>query len=107
MSSVWFSLSKSSDFMIGDVFLLMMLLLCMIKVKLKPLIFLNEPMTFADKAILFNKQLRYTGGALPPGIRIMNPFEEFEQTMGIVEAFYHKYYNDNKQRHLILGINPS
>lgn len=64
-------------------------------------------MTFADKAILFNKQLRYTGGALPPGIRIMNPFEEFEQTMGIVEAFYHKYYNDNKQRHLILGINPS
>jgi hypothetical protein len=64
-------------------------------------------MTFADKAIHFNKQLKYTGGALPSGIRIMNPFEEFEQTMKIVETFYHKYYNDNKQRHLILGINPS
>lgn len=36
-------------------------------------------MTFGDKAILFNKQLSYTGGTLPPGIRIMNPFEEFEQ----------------------------
>jgi hypothetical protein len=26
--------------------------------------------------------------------------------MNIVETFYHKYYNDNEQRHLILGINP-
>lgn len=64
-------------------------------------------MTFGDKAILFNKQLNYTGGPLPLGIRIMNPFEEFEQTTRIVETFYHKYYNDNNKRHLILGINPS
>ncbi|WEK18228.1 MAG: SMUG2 DNA glycosylase family protein [Candidatus Pedobacter colombiensis] len=64
-------------------------------------------MTFADKAIRFNKLLNYTGSALPPGIRIMNPFTEFEQTMGITESFYRKYYNDNKPRHLILGINPS
>lgn len=64
-------------------------------------------MTFGDKAIRFNKQLHYTGGPLPAGIRIMNPFTEFEQTMDIVESFYHKYYNDNKSRHIILGINPS
>ncbi|HWZ04651.1 MAG TPA: SMUG2 DNA glycosylase family protein [Mucilaginibacter sp.] len=63
-------------------------------------------MTFADKVILFNKNLAYTGPALPEGIRIMNPFKEFAQTMAIADAFYHKYYNDNDARHLILGINP-
>nr|5H0K_A Chain A, Uncharacterized protein [Pedobacter heparinus DSM 2366] len=63
-------------------------------------------MTFADKVIQFNKDLSYTGSTLPPGIRIMNPFKEHEQTMHIVEAFYHKYYNDNQSRYLILGINP-
>jgi len=63
-------------------------------------------MTFADRVIQFNKQLTYTGAALPSGIRIMNPFREYDQVMVIVDTFYHKYYNDNKPRHLILGINP-
>ncbi len=36
----------------------------------------------------------------------MNPFREDGQVMQIVEIFYQKYYNDNRQRHLILGINP-
>src|ERR1700748_3137029 len=63
-------------------------------------------MTLADKIILFNKQLNYSGAELPAGIRIMNPFKEYEQTMGIAGIFYHKYYNDNNPRHIILGINP-
>jgi hypothetical protein len=63
-------------------------------------------MTFADKVIRFNDQLEYTGPALPPGIRIMNPFREFEQTSRISEIFYRKYYNDYNPRHIILGINP-
>src|ERR1700761_6609118 len=63
-------------------------------------------MTFADKVILFNKQLEYTGAPLPPGIRIMNPFREFEQTIPISELFYHKYYDGNNPRHVILGSNP-
>ena len=63
-------------------------------------------MTFADKVIQFNQELTYTGAVLPPGIRIMNPFKEYPQTMGIVDTFYHKYYNDSKPRHIILGINP-
>src|SRR5476649_420422 len=63
-------------------------------------------MTFADKIISFNKQLVYTGPTLPPGIRIMNPFKEFEQTMEIANTFYHKYCNDDEARYLILGINP-
>jgi len=62
--------------------------------------------TFADKVIRFNKQLTYTGEALPAGIRIMNPFKEFAQTLEISDSFYHKYYQDNQPRHIILGINP-
>jgi len=63
-------------------------------------------MTFAEKVIAFNKNLAYTGPTLPPGIRIMNPFREFEQTTEIADTFYRKYYNDNEPRHIILGINP-
>jgi len=63
-------------------------------------------MTFAEKVIQFNRQLSYAGPSLPPGIRIMNPFKEFAQTMDIASAFYHKYYNDDNERHIILGINP-
>lgn len=63
-------------------------------------------MTFADKVIRYYHELTYTGAPLPPGIRIMNPFREDAQVMQIVEAFYRKYYNDNKPRHLVLGINP-
>jgi len=63
-------------------------------------------MTFSEKVIRFNNQLCYTGAPLPSGIRIMNPFREFEQTNKISEAFYSKYYNDDNPRRLILGINP-
>lgn len=63
-------------------------------------------MTFADKVMRFNRQLVYTGEPLPAGIRIMNPFREFPQVLPIADTFYHKYYNDHKPRHLILGINP-
>ena len=63
-------------------------------------------MTFADRVIQLNRRLTYTGAALPQGIRIMNPFREYTQTMGIVDTFYHKYYNDNEPRFIILGINP-
>lgn len=62
-------------------------------------------MTFAEKVIRFNRQLTYTGAPLPPGIHLMNPFKS-KQTMEIVEMFYHQYYNDNKPRHIIFGINP-
>ncbi|TWI98011.1 uncharacterized protein DUF4918 [Mucilaginibacter frigoritolerans] len=63
-------------------------------------------MTFAQKVIDFNKQLQYTGNALPTGIRIMNPFKESSQALSISDIFYHKYYDDNEKRHIILGINP-
>ena len=62
-------------------------------------------MTFADKVIQFNKELDFNG-TLPAGIRIMNPFKENPQVIGIMEQFYKKFYDDDNPRHLILGINP-
>lgn len=64
------------------------------------------PHTFADRMIEFNEQLNFIG-KLPPVFRVLNPFIENPETMQVMQQFYHKYYNDNKQRKLILGINPS
>jgi hypothetical protein len=61
--------------------------------------------TFADKVIEFNQTLDFKG-KLPEGIRIMNPFKEDSKVTAISAAFYKKYYNDCKNRRLILGINP-
>lgn len=62
-------------------------------------------LTFADKAILFYSNLKFTG-SLPDGISIMNPFAENKDVMFAVSAFYKKYYSDSRPRHMIMGINP-
>lgn len=62
--------------------------------------------TIADKIIAFNEQLHFTG-ALPPGFGVMNPFKENPETMVVMAQFYHKFYNDNKKRKFLIGINPS
>lgn len=61
--------------------------------------------TFADRAIAFNNALNYKG-TLPPNIGIMNPFQHNKAAVKASEQFYHRYYNDNKTRHILLGINP-
>lgn len=61
--------------------------------------------TFADRVIEFNRNLRFEG-KLPDGIGIMNPFRENEWAMPVSSEFYRKYYSDNEQRHILLGINP-
>ncbi len=63
------------------------------------------PSTFADRVIAFNRNLQFTGN-LPEGTRIMNPFQENPLVLDISSAFYKKYYDDNRKRRLILGINP-
>lgn len=62
-------------------------------------------MTFADKVIHFNKNLQFVGH-LPENVRAMNPFAENKKALAISSQFYRKYYNDENQRTLILGINP-
>ncbi len=61
--------------------------------------------TFAEKVISFNKNLRLDI-ELPKDIRVMNPFTENPGALAVSSAFYRKYYDDHKKRHLILGINP-
>ena len=61
--------------------------------------------TFAERFIEFNELLDFTG-QLPSGINILNPFRVNADVLPISSAFYRKYYNDTKPRHIILGINP-
>jgi hypothetical protein len=61
--------------------------------------------SFADKVIAFNKAVHFEG-ALPKGIRIMNPFREDASIIPLSSVFYKKFYGDHHKRFLILGINP-
>jgi hypothetical protein len=62
-------------------------------------------MTFSSRVISFLGDLDFSD-PLPEGVRIMNPFRENPAIMPVISEFYTKFYNDNNQRHLILGINP-
>jgi hypothetical protein len=61
--------------------------------------------TFAEKVISFCSEVEFNG-SLPPGISIMNPFRNNPEVLKVIAQFYNRFYNDNKPRHLILGINP-
>jgi len=65
-----------------------------------------KKMSFADKIITFNTQLKYQGN-LPEGFQVLNPYLNNPETLTVMRRFYHKYYNDNNQRKFIIGINPS
>lgn len=64
------------------------------------------PTTFANRVIDFNRCLKYTGD-LPPDFQVLNPYLGNPETMSVMQQFYHRYYNDHKQRKFIIGINPS
>lgn len=61
--------------------------------------------TFAEEVISFCNEIEFKGN-LPDGISIMNPFRNNPEIIRVISEFYLKFYNDNKPRHLILGINP-
>ncbi len=61
-------------------------------------------MTFSTKILSFFKNLDLQV-SLPDGVAVMNPFKD-KATFDLCNKFYTKYYNDDKHRHLILGINP-
>jgi len=62
-------------------------------------------MAFAEKVISFYTDLEFKG-SLPEGVSIMNPFKENPQIIPVISQFYGRFYNDEKSRYLILGINP-
>lgn len=59
--------------------------------------------TFADRAYEFYLRLR--APAVPRGIHVMNPYAE-PLVRGYVRAFLDRFYADNRERVLMLGINP-
>lgn len=61
-------------------------------------------MTFADQVLDFYKNLQITR-PLPDGVVVLNPFHNSDSFF-FCSQFYKKYYNDNGERTLILGINP-
>jgi len=65
---------------------------------------INENLMFSDRVNYFNSQLSLNV-SLPESIEALNPFID-PATFETASAFYNKYYNDNNNRKLILGINP-
>lgn len=59
----------------------------------------------ADKIIQFISNLEYKG-SLPEGISILNPLHDDPRIIHVIKEFYHKFYDDDNPRYLILGINP-
>lgn len=60
--------------------------------------------TFADRAIAYYNALKAPAN-LPPGIGVMNPYQQ-PPVRQIVGEFYAKFYNDTNPRVFVLGINP-
>jgi hypothetical protein len=58
----------------------------------------------ADSILSFLKELKITT-RLPKDVEVLYPYDN-AQTFELCSQFYHKYYDDNKQRTLLLGINP-
>lgn len=61
--------------------------------------------SFADNVIEFHKNLDYNG-ELKENIRVMNPFKDNKEILLNFEKFYNKFFNDERPRKIILGINP-
>lgn len=59
--------------------------------------------TFASRAFRFYTQLR--GPRVPKGVGVMNPYLE-ASVQRCVRAFLDKFFPDNLERTLVLGINP-
>lgn len=60
----------------------------------------------AHRILMLLQTLDASHISLPPGIQVINPYQESSEAMVIARQFYCKYYNDEKKRFLILGINP-
>lgn len=61
-------------------------------------------MFFGDKVLVFYKSLKITE-RLPKDVGVLNPYQD-ETAFRLCSLFYKKYYGDNHQRTMILGINP-
>lgn len=65
--------------------------------------------TVAGRILKFNEELAETTLELPPGFAAINPFNgaRKDRVREVTTAFYHKYYDDDKPRRLVLGSSPA
>ena len=65
-------------------------------------------MKFYQKILGFYKKLHLDESILPPNVKVMNPFFDSEtgEIKVTIQSFYKKFYNDDKKRKIIFGINP-
>lgn len=63
----------------------------------------------SEKIIEFDHYLSNITISVPEGFKIINPFKGDSQNKiyQIIDIFYHKFYNDNKKRRMILGSSPA
>ena len=61
-------------------------------------------MLFSQQILDFYDQFKSLEYPLPRGIKWLNPY--LESAEQIMEVFYKKFYADEKERKIILGINP-
>lgn len=60
--------------------------------------------TFADKVLSFYNTLKISS-VLPKGVEVLNPYQD-NKAFALCTQFYKKYYDDERERFIILGINP-
>lgn len=70
---------------------------------------MNENITMAERILDFYSKIPQELIVLPDGYRMINPFigTQKEQVKMVTNAFYKKYYNDTRERRLILGSSPA
>ncbi|MFD7624085.1 uracil-DNA glycosylase family protein [Streptomyces sp. NPDC059802] len=70
---------------------------------------MNGRTTVAHRILQFNEELAETTLELPPGFTVINPFSgpQKDRVREVTTAFYHKYYDDQKPRRLVLGSSPA
>jgi Uracil DNA glycosylase superfamily len=64
----------------------------------------NDTTTFADKAIKYFTGIKFSE-VIPKNIGILNPYET-KEVKDAVKLFFRKYFDDNKKRVFVFGINP-
>ncbi|HZV71518.1 MAG TPA: uracil-DNA glycosylase family protein [Saprospiraceae bacterium] len=62
-------------------------------------------MKLAGKILTYHFNLKKPPGNLPSGIEWLMPYDD-EETRRCMDVFYKSYYNDERSRTFILGINP-
>ena len=70
---------------------------------------MDKKMTFAKKILRFNETISKERFEMPDGYSTINPFSGKNGAVirKLTTKFYHKFYEDNYTRHIILGSTPS